>query len=790
MRNDYPSSAKRLRKSWIHLGVALGTVFFLVVTGPTGHAATGAATVGNGLTTSDLNSIGMSANTLASLLIDPASGITGINSVVFTGNKNQAGSIHVVDPNVVSFNDGVILSSGNIADVVGPNKSDSTTTDEGNNGDADLDQLIQDTQTVFPATYDAASLSFKFTAPVGASDLYFTYVFGSDEYLEWVNLYNDVFGLFVNGQNCAVAPNPSLTGTVPVSIDTINSAVNTNLFRDNAFMTASNPLNFESDGLSVEMVCHAQIHAGENTIKFVIADTSDRVLDSIVMIKSGSFSTTPIESCNNKVDDDGDNAVDMDDTYCTSTTVAAPAGTSLLPVDPVTNQPVPVADVPTAYGFSSITTPPFTGNEGSPILLDANFKGWTARLASAPGEPYTVSTSWTVKLKSNNSITCQITPSGTIAHTYGTYIELASAICPQDGEYIAQIVGMDSENSSDFDYDIDFFVHNAPPSVAVDASTTYTAGVDETVNFVANVSDPGGDATTCAINWGDGSPESTPVISGGTCEDSHTYSSLGTKIVSVKASDNVNATAAAVAAINIAPPFVATAPDAPSITGAIAGDTTVELSWSAPANDGGAIIDMYSIFQSETVDGTYVSSSATCAALDSLTCTVDSLVNGTTYYFKVMAHNSVDWSVLSAASDGVVPAITGLDPTFGSATPTEDGFTLQIQNFDTGYIWAGTNSELGSVSISDTGLITVTGLGYLVSSTVTITTSLTGYLDGTATSETVTTLDDPAVAQAAADQTAADAIKTLITNSSWSLARSGYDALTTAQKLSSQTMQR
>ena len=127
----------------------------------TANAAT--ATVGNGLTTTDLNSVGVSAASLAASLVGPG---VSVSNATFSGNGIQAGLVHIVDPAVVSFNDGVIMSSGNIADVVGPNKSESTTTDVNGPGDPTLDQLIQNTQTVVPATFDAASLEFDFTPTI------------------------------------------------------------------------------------------------------------------------------------------------------------------------------------------------------------------------------------------------------------------------------------------------------------------------------------------------------------------------------------------------------------------------------------------------------------------------------------------------------------------------------------------------------------------------------------------------------------------------------------------------
>ena len=75
----------------------------------------------------------------------------------------------------------------------------------------------------------------------------------------------------------------------------------------------------------------------------------------------------------------------------------------------------------------------------------------------------------------------------------------------------------------------------------------------------------------------------------------------------------------------------------------------------------------------------------------------------------------------------------GLTPTFDTATPTADGFTVQITNYDAAYTWTGTATASGSVSISNTGLVTVTGVAPSTSSTATITTSRADYSIRTAT---------------------------------------------------------
>ena len=102
-----------------------------------------------------------------------------------------------------------------------------------------------------------------------------------------------------------------------------------------------------------------------------------------------------------------------------------------------------------------------------------------------------------------------------------------------------------------------------------------------------------------------------------------------------------------------------------------------------------------------------------------------------------------------------------LTPTFDTTTPTANGFTVQISNYDGNFTWTGTATASGSVSISNTGLVTVTGVGPSTSSTATITSSRTGYSNRSATvtaQSNAAAADNPAAqatAQAAAQAEAA-----------------------------------
>ncbi len=73
-------------------------------------------------------------------------------------------------------------------------------------------------------------------------------------------------------------------------------------------------------------------------------------------------------------------------------------------------------------------------------------------------------------------------------------------------------------------------------------------------------------------------------------------------------------------------------------------------------------------------------------------------------------------------------------PTFGAVTSAADGFTVPVTNFDAAWQWVVSANTVGaSTSIDGSGLITVTGLAPGVGTTLTVTSSRDGWLDGTGT---------------------------------------------------------
>ncbi|MBN1973824.1 MAG: choice-of-anchor L domain-containing protein [Sedimentisphaerales bacterium] len=221
------------------------------------------------------------------------SGITYSN-VTYTGADGASGTFTGGNSAGIGIDTGIVLTSGLASNVDNSNSSDGITGSNGEPGDSDLDTLIPGY-----ATHDATALEFDFESLGG--NLYFNYVFGSDEYNEYTNTsYNDVFGFIVDGTNIALIPGT----TIPVSINNVNGGrpLGTNAsypeYYNNNDLDDGGPFfSFEYDGFTD--VFTAQITgltAGTHHIKLAIADAGDYALDSGVFIQGGSFSDeqTPI----------------------------------------------------------------------------------------------------------------------------------------------------------------------------------------------------------------------------------------------------------------------------------------------------------------------------------------------------------------------------------------------------------------------------------------------------------------------------------------------------------------
>jgi hypothetical protein len=219
-----------------------------------------------------------------------------VSNIDYIGTNNSAGIFTNGISSGLEFDSGVILSSGFADGISGPNNSSGYTGVLNTPGDSELNTLIPGY-----TTFDATILEFDFVP--NSNGITFSYIFASDEYLEYVNSsFNDVFGFFLNGSNVPLVPNT----TVPVSINNVNHLSNTDYFYNNDIHSGPGMgypptviYNIEADGFTTELTVEAHVNQGQqNHIRFAIADAGDRILDSWVFMKAGSFTSlqlTPLE---------------------------------------------------------------------------------------------------------------------------------------------------------------------------------------------------------------------------------------------------------------------------------------------------------------------------------------------------------------------------------------------------------------------------------------------------------------------------------------------------------------
>ncbi len=257
---------------------------------------------------SELSGITTAINSASALIENTFVGnnCAAVSNITSTGNAGALGSFSN-GMTSIGMEEGLLLSTGHVANAVGPNANSGTTFNWPNNGyDVDLQQ-IAGSNTI----HDVAKIEFDFTPTV--SIVTFEFVFASEEYCEYVNSpYNDVFGLFVSGpgiggsysggaQNVALIPG---TGT-PVSVANVNHTVNQNWYIGS--IPAGDPsLNhpnctghpggtgatnhIEYDGFTKVMTATLNfIPCQTYHFKMAIADVYDDAYDSAIFLKAKSF---------------------------------------------------------------------------------------------------------------------------------------------------------------------------------------------------------------------------------------------------------------------------------------------------------------------------------------------------------------------------------------------------------------------------------------------------------------------------------------------------------------------
>ena len=231
---------------------------------------------------------GYTATELANALAGTGVTISGATLVCANG---ASGMFDCVDCNV-GLSDGVILTTGSAAGAVGPNNNTEISTNNGTAGDADLNALPGVSNT-----HDGCVLEFDIT-PV-FDEISFEYVFGSDEYLEYVGPINDVFAFFISGPGIAGTVNIALVpGTsIPVGISTVNSTSYSAYYNNNGTgaggVYSTDPYYIQYDGFTDVFTATQEVIPCETYhLKLAIGDEADHFVDSGVFLQANSLGGT------------------------------------------------------------------------------------------------------------------------------------------------------------------------------------------------------------------------------------------------------------------------------------------------------------------------------------------------------------------------------------------------------------------------------------------------------------------------------------------------------------------
>jgi len=185
---------------------------------------------------------------------------------------------------------------------------------------------------------------------------------------------------------------------------------------------------------------------------------------------------------------------------------------------------------------------------------------------------------------------------------------------------------------------------------------TATAGnATASVGWTPPASDGGTAMTGYTVTALDGAGvvTGTVTVAGNVTSATVTGLTNGTPVSLMVSATNVIGSGPASGLSNAVTP-AATAPGAPGIGTATAGDASALLTWTPPASDGGSAISSYEVVVNT---GTTVDHTVTGIAATATSTSLTALSDGTAYNFQVRAVNAVGASILSAPSNAVTPKV-------------------------------------------------------------------------------------------------------------------------------------
>jgi gliding motility-associated-like protein len=242
---------------------------------------------------------------------------TGVSAsnIQFTGCPTQIGHLTGGGSVGLIIDGGVVLSSDNAKNLeLAAQSADSYLGVDGCTGisqqSGDLETIANTVPALIGQSFtvntvnDVAILEFDFV-PTGDT-LQFNYIFGSDEYLTWINTgYNDIFAFFLSGPGITgpyaappgfpngainIAQVPNSNPPLPITISSVNPNINAAYYINNP-----NHDNIDINGYTTTLTAFHLVQCGQTYhIKLAIGDGNDTALESFVMLEEGSFTSNAV----------------------------------------------------------------------------------------------------------------------------------------------------------------------------------------------------------------------------------------------------------------------------------------------------------------------------------------------------------------------------------------------------------------------------------------------------------------------------------------------------------------
>jgi VCBS repeat-containing protein len=269
------------------------------------------------------------------------------------------------------LNDGLVLSTGRVKDLPGVNQK------SGRYKDVELFNNVtefSDLNTYLGAsssTPDKIALEIEFDSTETDKNLFFQYVFGSEELTEWGGTqFNDIFSLQLNGQSLAKLSDGNKAVNIRNLANRADGPYHPDLIVNSAGTGPAKDIT-KLDGYTKPETFVGKILNGRNRLVIKLQDLADGLVDSAVFLKANSLSTI-LPPANLPLG--GADAV-----------IVTPAQIEVTEGDAITNSfevklqgaiaaPVTITITPDPQVFIGNTTDPMTGaiitpTESKPITL-------------------------------------------------------------------------------------------------------------------------------------------------------------------------------------------------------------------------------------------------------------------------------------------------------------------------------------------------------------------------------------------------------------------------------------